>query len=99
MISVFGNGDFPLQTVQSVKLPEVGWRLIERRQLPCVFLSLLLFLMRSFSVDGGGGAGWGGVLTSCAQCVEQALALSMGWGGGGEVGWGINVMCTARRTR
>ena len=74
----------------------VGWRLIERRQLSCVFLSLLLFLTRSCFVDavgwginvmctvrrtrscsvdgvGLGGWGWGGVLTSCAQCVERAL--------------------------
>ena len=34
-------------------------------------VSLLLFLTRSCSVDG---VGWGGVLTSCAECVEHALA-------------------------
>ena len=61
----------------------VGWRLIERRQLSCVFLSLYFF-SRGLALS----MRWGGVLTSCAQCVEHALALSMGWGWGGGVGAG-----------
>ena len=97
MISVFGNGDFPLQTVQSVKLPEVGWRLIERRQLPCVFLSLLLFSCGlSLSMGGWGGVGWGINVMCTVRRTSSCSVDGVGWGG--EVGWGINVMCTVRRT-
>ena len=55
-----------------MRMQVVGRRLIERR-LFCVFLFLLYFWSRFLVFFlGWGGVRWGGVLTSCSECVEHA---------------------------